>query len=69
MRPRGVGENALPGCADESAQLLVAYARKPDQHERVAQVMVRDVVRFRIFGEESRALFEIGAEDQRTWFR
>ena len=69
LRPRGVGENALPGCADESAQLLVGYARKPDQHERVAQVMVRDIVGFRIFGEESRALFEIGAEDKRTWLR
>ena len=69
MRLSGIGENALPGCADESAQLLVAYACNPDKHERVAQIVFRDIVRFRIFGKESRALFEIGAEDNRTWLR
>jgi hypothetical protein len=30
VRPLGVSENALSGCGEEVAQLVVLYADKPD---------------------------------------
>ena len=64
-----MSENALSGRGEEVAQLVVLHAGKPDQHDGVIHVVVGDVVRFRIFGEECGALFEIGADDKRPWFR
>ena len=58
----------MPGGREEVAQLVGLHAGKPDQHGGVIQVVVRDVVGFRIFGEEGGALFKIGAEDKRPWF-
>ena len=69
VRLLGVSENALPGCGEEVAQLVVLHAGKPDQHDGVLHVVVGDVVRFGIVGEECSALFKIGADDKRPWFR
>jgi hypothetical protein len=49
--------------------LVALPAGTPDGHDGVRRVVVRDVVRFRIVGEECRALFKIGADDKRSWFR
>ena len=59
----------MPGGRAEVAQLVGLHAGKPDQHGGVIQVVVRDVVGFRIFGEEGGALFKIGADDQGSWLR
>ena len=69
LRPPGFSENALSGRGDEVAQLVVLQAGKPDQHDGVVHVVVRDVIRSRIVGEECGPLFEIGADDKRPWFR
>jgi hypothetical protein len=64
-----VSKNALSGSGEEVAQLVVLHAGKPDEHDGVLHVVVRNVVRCRIVGEECSALFKIGADDKRPWFR
>ena len=65
----GVGEDALSGCGEELAQLVLLQATRPDQHDGVPGVVVRQVERSRIVGKERGALFEIGADNKRPWFR
>jgi hypothetical protein len=55
-QPLGVSENALSGCGEEVAHLVMLYAGEPDEHDGVLYVVVRDVVSSRIVGEECRPL-------------
>lgn len=65
----GVGEDALSRGGEESAQLVLLQPVHPNQHDGVPDVVVREVEGSRIVGEECGALFEIGADDKRSWFR
>jgi hypothetical protein len=63
-----VREDAPSGRGEEVAHLIVPQACQPNEHNGVLRVVVREVVRSRIVGEERSALSKISADDKRSWF-
>ena len=45
------------------------HARQPDEHTRVADVVVLQIVSGRIGGDELVALSEVHPNDERAWLR
>jgi hypothetical protein len=65
----GMVKDALSGGSEKIAQLVLLQALDTDQHDGMIDVMIRQVERSWIIGEECGALVEIRANDKRPWLR
>ncbi len=59
-----LSENASPACGDEVPQLILLNAGKPDEHDGMIHIVIRDIVSFGIVGQKCIPLFKIGANDK-----
>jgi hypothetical protein len=62
-----VGENAPAGGREEVAHLVMPQTGQPDEHDRVLRIVVRQIVCIGIIAQQRRPLFEIRADDKRSW--
>src|SRR5262245_12131952 len=60
----GIGE--FPRAVQEVLERVLRDARQPDEHARVVEVVILQIVDIRFFGDERVAIGEVDADNQRA---